>query len=85
MKPSHYDIEGIDPHYVMSLWSKFDPDMTHMESFYRGNALKYLWRYRHKNGLEDIDKCIDELNKLREEYANGIQHTVSRTSCNYTQ
>lgn len=66
--PSRYNIDGYDPYFVMRLWSKFDPDMSHMESIFRGNALKYLWRYRHKNGKEDLEKCIDELNKLLEEY-----------------
>lgn len=66
--PSRYDIDGYDPYFVMRLWSKFDPDMSHMESIFRGNALKYLWRYRHKNGKEDLEKCIDELNKLRDEF-----------------
>lgn len=66
--PSRYNIDGYDPYFVMRLWSKFDPDMSHMESIFRGNALKYLWRYRHKNGKEDLEKCIDELNKLRDEY-----------------
>lgn len=66
--PSRYNIDGYDPYFVMKLWSKFDPDMSHMESIFRGNALKYLWRYRHKNGKEDLEKCIDELNKLLEEF-----------------
>lgn len=69
--PSRYDIDGYDPYFVMRLWSKFDPDMSHMESIFRGNALKYLWRYRHKNGKEDLEKCIDELNKLLEEFNSG--------------
>lgn len=66
--PSRYNIDGYDPYFVMRLWSKFDPCMSHMESIFRGNALKYLWRYRHKNGKEDLEKCIDELNKLLEEF-----------------
>lgn len=66
--PSHYSIRGFDPYFVTKLWSEFDPDMTHQEAIFRSNALKYLWRYRHKSGLSDLDKCIDELNKLRDEY-----------------
>lgn len=66
--PSHYSIRGFDPYFVTRLWSEFDPDMTHQEAIFRSNALKYLWRYRHKSGLSDLDKCIDELNKLRDEY-----------------
>lgn len=66
--PSHYSIRGYDPYFVTSLWSEFDPDMTHQEAIFRSNALKYLWRYRHKNGIGDLEKCIDELIKLKEEF-----------------
>lgn len=27
------------------------------------NAMKYIWRYSHKNGLEDVKKAIWYLNK----------------------
>lgn len=66
--PSHYSIRGFDPYFVTGLWSEFDPDMTHKEAIFRSNALKYLWRYRHKGGQSDLEKCIDELNKLLEEF-----------------
>jgi hypothetical protein len=32
------------------------------------NVLKYLWRHEYKNGLEDIDKAIWYLNRLRKRY-----------------
>ena len=35
------------------------------EYYLQGNIIKYLWRYRYKNGIEDIDKAIFYLNKLR--------------------
>ena len=28
------------------------------ESYCIGNAIKYLWRYKHKGGAEDIEKAI---------------------------
>lgn len=28
------------------------------EAFCIGSAIKYLWRYRHKNGKEDLEKAI---------------------------
>lgn len=43
-------------------------DLNGLESFCIGNAIKYLWRYRKKNGVQDlmkakwyIDKVIDIL------------------------
>lgn len=33
--------------------------------YWWGCALKYVWRWPHKNGLQDIDKAIESLIKLR--------------------
>ena len=30
--------------------------------FCKGNVLKYLWRYEHKNGIEDLKKARQYLN-----------------------
>lgn len=42
-------------------------DVTRHLSFNIGNAIKYLWRYKLKNGKEDLQKAIwyitDEINK----------------------
>jgi|TARA_R100001460_G_scaffold45782_2_gene83096 hypothetical protein len=32
--------------------------------YLQGNILKYLWRYRYKNGIEDLKKAQFYLNKL---------------------
>jgi hypothetical protein len=34
------------------------------ESYLQGNIMKYLWRYRDKNGKEDLLKAQWYLNKL---------------------
>ena len=39
--------------------------------FLRGNIIKYVWRYKDKNGLEDIKKPQWYLNKLIEVVKNG--------------
>lgn len=33
-----------------------------------GNALKYICRHAHKNGIEDINKAIHYLEMIRDEY-----------------
>lgn len=42
-------------------------DVTRHLDFNIGNAIKYLWRYKHKNGIEDLKKAIwyinDQINK----------------------
>jgi hypothetical protein len=36
--------------------------------FNAGNVIKYVWRYKHKNGLEDLKKAAwylnDEIERL---------------------
>tara|TARA_B100000212_G_scaffold116978_4_gene87334 strand:- start:2457 stop:2687 length:231 start_codon:yes stop_codon:yes gene_type:complete len=34
------------------------------EAFLRGNIIKYIWRYPHKNGLEDLKKAQTYINML---------------------
>ena len=37
------------------------------EYYLQGNIMKYLWRYRYKNGTEDLKKAQWYLDKLIEE------------------
>jgi hypothetical protein len=43
-------------------------DVTRHMSFNVGNAMKYLWRFKDKNGVQDLEKAIwyiqDEINNL---------------------
>ena len=36
-------------------------------NFYEGNALKYLIRYKDKNGVEDLKKAIHYIEKIIED------------------
>ena len=38
-----------------------------IEAFCLGNTLKYLWRYKHKNGTEDLKKAKWYLDRLIKE------------------
>ena len=62
--PSHYagngGIECIDA--IESAVSC----LSGIEAFCAGNALKYIWRFNSKNGVEDLDKAEWYLNKLRD-------------------
>lgn len=37
------------------------------EYYLQGNVFKYLWRFRYKNGIEDLDKAAWYLDRLRKE------------------
>jgi len=60
-KPEHYqgEIECIDA---------IEAAMSHEEfiGYLRGNIFKYNWRYRNKNGIEDLRKAEWYLRKLIE-------------------
>jgi hypothetical protein len=61
--PSHYnssDIECIDAIEAM-LGDEFS-------AYLQGNITKYLWRFKQKNGVEDLKKAQWYLNKLIQQY-----------------
>lgn len=43
-------------------------DVTRHMGFNLGNAVKYIWRYADKNGLEDLKKAAWYLNDLIESH-----------------
>jgi hypothetical protein len=65
--------KGIFPdHYEQGI-PCWDYISSHNMDFLQGNVIKYVTRFKHKNGLEDLikaktylDKLITELNKRGE-------------------
>lgn len=65
-RPAHYnqsDIECID-----AIAASMTP--VEFQAYLKGNVQKYLWRYQHKNGVEDcrkaqwyLDRLVKELSK----------------------
>ena len=45
------------------------------EYYLQGNIMKYLWRYRYKNGTEDLEKAQWYLSKLIEEVEGGYDES----------
>ena len=69
-KPKHYNQGGIE------CIDAIESMLTHEEfvGYLRGNSLKYRWRFRYKNGVEDLRKAEWYENKLLEileEKVNG--------------
>ena len=52
--PKHYN-QGIE------MW---DYSHSHGLDFFEGNIVKYVTRWRHKNGLNDLKKAKQYLDKL---------------------
>lgn len=62
-KPSHYmGSEGLE---VIDVIKNFGTKEMQI-GFYWGNTIKYLTRYRNKNGLEDLKKAHKNLDWLIE-------------------
>ena len=61
-KPKHYNQGGIE------CIDAIEAMLTHEEfvGYLRGNSLKYRWRFRYKNGVEDLRKAEWYENKLLE-------------------
>lgn len=94
--PDHYQSEtGLE---VIDVIEAFTFDLTGIEAVDTGNALKYLCRWKKKNGLQDLKKAmwylqnlIDHVEKLEEE--NAITKfdiskcrpvkVISRWKCNH--
>ena len=57
--PPHYNQNGIE--CIDGIESALG---NGFEFYLAGNCMKYLWRYKHKNGLQDLQKAQWYLNKL---------------------
>jgi hypothetical protein len=57
--PPHYNQSGIECIDAIQAVTE-----EGFEYYLQGNILKYLWRYRYKNGVEDLKKAEWYLRKL---------------------
>ena len=57
--PPHYNASGIE--CIDAIAAATGEGFEH---YLQGNIMKYLWRYRYKNGTEDLKKARWYLDKL---------------------
>ena len=57
--PPHYNKAGIET--IDAIMAATDEGS---EYYLQGNIIKYVWRYRYKNGVEDLEKAQWYLNRL---------------------
>lgn len=60
-KPDHYNQVGFECIDIMRM--VFSGDDRLFIGFLLGNAFKYIWRYKAKNGAEDLNKAEWYLNR----------------------
>lgn len=61
--PGYYNRGGMECADAMRAMM-YGADVTNAEAYWWGCALKYLWRWKFKNGVEDLEKakrCISIL------------------------
>lgn len=60
--PSHYiSNNGIE---TIDVIEAFTSDLKGMEAVDTGNVIKYICRWKHKNGIQDLQKAMWYLNHL---------------------
>lgn len=63
--PSHYTQGSIE---CIDAIEQVVKDLDGMEAMCTGNAIKYLWRWKHKNGVEDLKKAVWYLQRMIDNY-----------------
>ena len=61
--PRHYTTGGVE--CIEAIKASMTP--PEFEGYLKGNCLKYLWRYRNKDGVVSLQKCEWYLRRLIEE------------------
>lgn len=72
-KPNYYIKNGIE---CKDLIAVMLADVSGINAFNLGNALKYLWRWQGKNGAEDLSKAITYLEEIRNDI---IEQTAEKS------
>lgn len=62
--PSHYTQGGIE---CIDAIKAATVGLTGIEAVCTGNAIKYLWRWKYKNGMEDLKKTQWYIDRLIQE------------------
>lgn len=63
-KPKHYIRCGVECRDMIRVAVS---DLSGFEAYVIGSAIKYLWRWKDKNGIEDLKKAREFLNMLIED------------------
>ena len=66
--PAHYTQGGIE---CIDALKAATISKTGIEAVCTANAIKYLWRYEEKNGIEDVKKARWYIDRLIKELENG--------------
>ena len=66
--PAHYNTGGVE---CIEALAAATSGLEGIEAFCTANAIKYLWRWKWKNGVEDLDKATWYINYLKAHMAKN--------------
>lgn len=66
--PAHYTNGSIE---CIDALAAATEGLQGVEAFCTANAIKYLWRWKWKNGAQDLDKAIWYINHLKKQLAEN--------------
>ena len=67
INPNHYKRGGLE---VIDVIKAFTSNLQGIEATDTGNVLKYVCRWKEKNGIEDLEKALWYLNHLINEVSS---------------
>ena len=68
--PGHYTHGGIE---CIDAMESAVSALSGIEAVLAGNVIKYVWRFKHKNGVQDLEKAKWYLNRLIRHEKEGKQ------------
>lgn len=68
-KPEHYTYGKFE---CVDVIHELTQDLAGIQAFCLGNTIKYLWRFQHKNGVEDLKKAKWYLDRLIKEFDTDV-------------
>lgn len=72
-KPAHYNAGGIE---CIDALKAATINLVGLDAVCTANAIKYLWRWKMKNGTEDLRKAIWYIDRLLKEYPERVAEVV---------
>ena len=91
-KPKHYELDGLEGIEVKDVIRSVLGD--NITSFYIGNVIKYVLRYKKKNGVEDLKKArlyldwaiadYDTQTKLKPEVTEELLEDIVKNTTAYS-
>jgi polyferredoxin len=76
------DLVNHPPHYTSHPSNIECIEIAETMDFCPGNALKYVWRFREKGGVEDLNKALWYVRReieLRERERSGLSESINLT------